>query len=109
MKASFDSEQPEVKSLESDGKVYIWICLNGDWVNRSYGENEVPKRVWECDFAEIIADKGNIDIEDVQAHPEDYLDFETVALTNNERITALEEQNDMLKACLLELSEVVYG
>lgn len=105
MKASFDSEQSKVKSLVADGKVYIWICLNGEWTERTYDESQPPERVWECDFAEIIADEGEIDIKDVEAHPESYFDYKPTVVTAQELaeeayLTA--EYNSILLSMLME-------
>lgn len=108
MKALFSLEQPEVKYIESDDKTYIWICLNGAWIDNELETGQLEK-LWQCDFTEIVAEVGAIDIADVQAHPEDYLDFESIIKSDKERISDLEAQNEMLKACLLEISEEVYG
>lgn len=76
-KARFAEEQPPVTIKEQGELYYIHICLNGEWK-----EEEIPdifegdsktERYWGCDYNEIVTD--DIDVEDVEAHPERYLDF----------------------------------
>lgn len=110
MKASFDTEQPSVKSLEDGNKIYIFIAINGSWADYKYDEAEKSKRVWECDYREIVTDKDNIDIDKVKANPEKYLDWtEKKEKTASEKIAELQEQNKMLTQCLMEMSEIVYA
>ena len=110
MKASFDVEQPSVKILEDGDKIYIFIAVNGTWVDHKYDEAEMTKRVWECDYREIVTEKGNIDINKVKANPEKYLEWtEEKEKTAFEKIAELQEQNKMLTQCLMEMSEIVYA
>ena len=76
MKASFAEEQPSTKILDYDGKVYIFIAVNGGWTEREYSDEHPAQRVWECDYREIITTAGKIDLNDVQENPTDYLDWE---------------------------------
>jgi len=97
MKASFDVEQPPVKIINDDDKVYIYICLDGKWIERNYDESQEPQKVWECDYREIITSNGKIDVEKVEENPD------------AEKIADLQEQNKMLVDCLMEMSEIVYA
>lgn len=76
MRASFDAEQPAVKTIESDGKLYIFIAANGEWTERKYSDEHPAQKVWECDYREIVTAPGKIDLSDVKARPEEYLDWE---------------------------------
>lgn len=107
MRASFDVEQPSAKSLEADGLLQIFICANGEWTERIYDESQEARRVWECDYREIICNPDDISLSDVQSHPEKYLDWKPK--TDSEKIAELQEKNDMLESCLLEMSETVYA
>ncbi len=110
MKASFDVEQPNVKSVRDGHTLYIFICINGEWTERQYTESQEPQRVWECDYREIVTDESNIDLEKVMATPEKYLDWtEPVKKNDAEKIAELQEKNEMLTQCLMEMSEIVYA
>ena len=105
MCASFDAPQPAVKSLVDGDKIYIWICLNGEWAERAYDESQPAAKTWDYDFNEIIADKDSISLDDVKAHPEKYLDYKPMAVTAQELaeeayLTA--EYNSILLSALME-------
>lgn len=110
MKASFDAEQPSVRSVRDGHTLYIFICVNGQWMERQYDESQPVQQVWECDYREIMADESKIDFEKVAAAPEKYLDWmEPVEKTDAEKIAELQEKNEMLIQCLMEMSEIVYA
>ena len=103
MKASFDAEQPSVRSVRNGHTLYIFICVNGQWTERQYDESQPAQQVWECDYREIVTDESKIDLDKVMAAPEKYLDWtEPVEKTDAEKI-------EMLTQCLLEMSEIVYA
>lgn len=103
MKASFDAEQPAVRSVRNGHTLYIFICVNGQWTERQYDESQPAQQVWECDYREIVTDESKIDLDKVMAAPEKYLDWtEPVEKTDAEKI-------EMLTQCLLEMSEIVYA
>ena len=109
MTACFDTEQPSVRIVEQ-GKVYVFIALNGRWANRQVENGQEPQACWECDYAEIVCEKDQIDLDDVQENPEKYLDWEPpVKKTSEEEIADLKEKNRMLTECLIEMSELVYA
>ena len=106
MRAKFSSEQPNVKIVDYGGKIYIFICLNGQWSSTT-AEEGIDK-FWECDYNEIVTTPDKIDVEDVKTNPDKYLNWSEVHKTQEERISELETQNEMLVNCILELSEVLY-
>lgn len=109
MKACFDVEQPAVRIVEQD-KLYIFLAVNGQWTTRQVENGEEPVSCWECDYAELVAQKGQIDTADVMAHPEKYLDWvPPVEKSPEEKIADLQEQNRVLTECLMEMSEIVYA
>lgn len=77
MKAKFFTEQQPVKYIETNGKYYIFICLNGEHGtdNMEDGLNHSEQTYIEYDYNEIISNVEDIDIDDVQANPENYLDY----------------------------------
>ena len=106
MRAKFSSEQPNVKTVDYGGKIYIFICLNGQWSSTTTEEGIY--KFWECDYNEIVTTPDKIDVEDVKTNPDKYLNWSEVHKTQEERISELETQNEMLINCILELSEVLY-
>lgn len=96
MKARFMQPQPPVSVVKSDGKVYIFICLNETQGTESYpdmGEGQTQEAYYEYDYNEIIGPADALPLEDIQAHPEDYLDYEFAEnmKTIEERLSALEQ------------------
>lgn len=105
MTACFGTEQPSVRIVEQ-GKVYVFIALNGRWTNRQGENGEEPVSCWECDYTELVAQKGQIDTADVMAHPEKYLDWvPPVEKSPEEKIADLQEQNRVLTAEISKISE----
>ena len=87
-KAKFILAQPEVEYVIKDDIYYIHICLNGEWkelIEEIDGET-VTTKYWECDFNEIITDE--IDIEDVENNPEDYIDYTVKHVDPDEQLRA---------------------
>ena len=102
-KARFTEKQEPVKIVERD-KVYVYLCLNGAQVkeeNVKESETSEPVTMYEYDYNEIIEDLGFLDIEDVKANPENYLNYEKEAeKTDKERIAELEAMNSEMSATL---------
>lgn len=95
-KSRFMEKQPSVTVIEKE-KVYVFICLNETEVteeNMNSEESSTPVTMYEYDYNEIIEDIGILDIDDVKANPEKYLNYEkTVEKTDKERIAELEAMN----------------
>lgn len=54
--------------------------------------------------------ESKIDLKKVRATPEKYLDWaKPVEKTDAEKIAELQEKNEMLTQCLMEMSEIVYA
>ena len=89
-------KQPSVTVIEKD-KVYVFICLNETEVteeNTNSEESSIPVTMYEYDYNEIIEDIGILDIDDIKANPEKYLNYEKAAVkTDEERIAELEAMN----------------
>lgn len=110
MKANFDEKQPTVKMIIDGDKIYIFICVNGEWSERQYDESQEPQKVWECDYREIITTVDKIDVDKVKANPEMYLNWvEPIEKSDSDKIADLKEQNRMHTQCLMEMSEIVYA
>lgn len=95
-KSRFMEKQPSVLVIERD-KVYVYICLNEKEVTEDYVNDEEsanPVTMYEYDYNEIIEDSDVLDIDDVKANPEKYLNYEkAVEKTDKERIAELEAMN----------------
>ena len=99
MKARFTSQQPPVKVIKKDDTAYVYICANETQGTEPYpdmGEGTTVESYYEYDYNEIIGPVDVLPLEDIQAHPEDYLEYAYRDATMEERIAALENnQNDM--------------
>ena len=99
MKARFTEQQPPVKIIQKDEIAYVYICQNETQRTELYpdmGGGQTRETYYEYDYNEIIGPEDALPLEDIQAHPEDYLEYAYRDATMEERIAALENnQNDM--------------
>lgn len=120
MKAKFTENQNPIRIVESGEYLYIFICLNEQEVYEdSYGINDdgtidydkiKQEKYYEYDFNEIYTNKNNIDIDDLNAHPEKYLDFKIEKDKSlEEKVKEQEQTIQILTECLLEMSEIIYS
>lgn len=101
MKARFTEQQPPVKVIEKDGMAYVHICVNETQGTEPYpdmGEGATTESYYEYDYNEIIGPTNNLPLDDIQAHPEQYLNYEytenkTDADSLIKRIEKLEQEN----------------
>lgn len=95
-KSRFMEKQPSAKVVEKD-KVYVYICLNEKEVTEDHINSEESAEhvtMYEYDYNEIIEDIGILDIDDIKANPEKYLNYEKATVkTDKERIAELEAMN----------------
>lgn len=78
MKARFSQPQLPVKTVAAGDKTYIFICLNETQGTESYpdmGEGQAQESYYEYDYNEIIGPVDALPLEDIQTHPENYLDY----------------------------------
>lgn len=112
-KARFSAQQPPVKIVRKDGTAYIYICLNETQGQETYpdmGEGQTVESYYEYDYNEIIGPEAELPLEDIQAHPENYLDYEPEKEKSVEdRLSEQEAANAFLTECLLEMSQKVYA
>ena len=99
MKARFTEQQPPVKIIQKDEIAYVYICQNETQRTELYpdmGGGQTQETYYEYDYNEIVGPEDALPLEDIQAHPEDYLEYAYRDATVEERIAALENnQNDM--------------
>lgn len=103
-KARFMKKQQPVIVIEKD-RIYVYICLNEKEIKEknvsTESETSDPVTTYEYDYNEIIEDVGILDIDDVKANPENYLNYEKeIEKTDKERLTELEAMNAEMSATL---------
>ena len=105
MKARFSQPQLPVKTVAAGDKTYIFICLNETQGTESYpdmGEVQTIETYYEYDYNEIAGPTDKLPLEDIQAHPENYLEYvytEQKEDPEDDRVKKLEEQvNSILNA-----------
>lgn len=78
MKARFSQPQLPVKIIQKDGTAYVYICQNETQGQETYpdmGDGKTTETYYEYDYNEIIGPAEALPLEDIQAHPGDYLDY----------------------------------
>ena len=113
MKARFTEKQdPVTWNALPDGNVDVMICLNEKTVTETYPDTdqETEQTVFEYDFNQFREKQEKISEETVRASPEKYLKYIPEKEKSTEQKFAEQaEQIEMLKDCLLEMSEQVYA
>lgn len=106
MKARFTQQQPPVKIIQKDGKAYIFICLNETQGTESLpdmGEEQTTETYYEYDYNEIIGPTDKLPMSDIQANPENYLDY----VYKDEASETVEQKLQTLTKSLAENSESI--
>ena len=94
MKARFSQPQLPVKTVAAGDKTYIFICLNETQGTESFpdmGEGQTTEAYYEYDYNEIVGPTDKLPLDDIQAHPENYLDYEYTEKTDDPGEKVLEE------------------
>lgn len=101
MKARFSQQQSPVKVIQKDGMAYVYICQNETQGTESYpdmGDGQKQEAYYEYDYNEISGPLDKIPVDDIQAHPEQYLNYEYTENKTDvdsliKRIEKLEQEN----------------
>lgn len=102
MKARFSQPQLPVKTVAGGDKTYIFICLNETQGTESFpdmGEGQTTEAYYEYDYNEIVGPTDKLPLGDIQANPENYLDYEYAETIDDPGEKALKEI-DELKAAI---------
>lgn len=94
MKARFSQPQQRVKMITSGEKIYIFLCLNetqGTEVYPDRGDGQTTEAYYEYDYNEIVGLTDRLPLDDIQANPENYLDYEYAEKPDDPGEKALEE------------------
>ena len=105
-KARFSEPQLPVKVIQSDDKAYVFICLNETQGQETYpdiGEGQTTESYYEYDYNEIIGDADKLPLDDIQAYPENYLDY----VYKDETSETVEQKLQSLSETLSENSESI--
>ena len=106
MKARFSQPQQRVKTITSREKIYIFLCLNETQGTETYpdmGDGQTTESYYEYDYNEIIGDADKLPLEDMQAYPENYLDY----VYKDEASETVEQKLQTLTKSLAENSESI--
>lgn len=101
MKARFSQPQLPVKTVASGDKTYIFICLNETQGTESFpdmGEEQTTETYYEYDYNEIVGPTDKLPLDDIQAHPENYLDYEYAEKSDDPGEKALKEIEELKAA-----------
>lgn len=101
MKARFTEQQPPVKIIRKDGNAYVYLCQNETQGQETYpdmGDGQTTESYYEYDYNEIIGPADALPLEDIQAHPEDYLDYAYTPEKEDPGAQALAEVKELKKA-----------
>ena len=104
MKARFSQPQLPVKTVAAGGKTYIFICRNETQGTETYpdmGEGQTTESYYEYDYNEVIGDADKLPLDDMQAYPENYLDY----VYKDEASETVEQKLQTLTKSLAENSE----
>lgn len=117
MKAKFDKKQSPVKIIKDNDKSYVFICLNEEEKTESvdYTGEELEDQseatsptitYYEYDYNEFTLDSNDDILNDIQEHPEDYIDYPIIL--ENEK-NKKQEENKRKLAEFLEKSYVEFN
>ena len=101
MKARFSQQQLPVKIIQKDGNAYVYICQNENRGTETYpdmGEGQTQETYYEYDYNEIIGPADALPLEDIQAHPENYLDYAYTPEKEDSGAQALAEVQELKEA-----------
>ena len=101
MKARFTQPQLPVKTVAAGDKTYIFICLNEQQKSETYEDpdgGQIQEIYYEYDYNEISGPFDKIPVDDIQVHPEQYLNYEYTENKTDvdsliKRIEKLEQEN----------------
>lgn len=94
MKARFETQQLPVKIVQKGDVSYVYICQNETQGMETYpdlGEGQTTETYYEYDYNEIVGLTDRLPLDDIQANPENYLDYEYAEKSDDPGEKALEE------------------
>lgn len=101
MKARFTAQQLPVKVIQKGDMTYVYICVNETQRTEEYpdmGEGQTQESYYEYDHNEIIGPVDALPLEDIQAHPENYLDYAYIPEKEDPGAQALAEVKELKEA-----------
>ena len=101
MRARFTNQQPQVSIVTRDGVSYVFLCLNEELKTETYpdmGDGKTQESYYEYDYNEIVGLADKLPMADIQAHPENYLEYIYQPETSDPGAQALEEVEKLKSA-----------
>ena len=84
-----------------NSKIYIFLCLNEHQKSESYEDpdgGQTTETYYEYDYNEIVGPTSKLPLDDIQSHPENYLDYEYEEATDDPGERALAEIKELKAA-----------
>lgn len=109
-KARFSAQQPQVKIVQKDDTAYIYICQNETKGTETYpdmGDGQTQENYYEYDYNEIIGPSDKLPLEDIQTHPENYLEYEYISEENMDAKTYTDRKFEALRDRILPVQEEI--
>lgn len=98
MKARFSQQQLPVKIIQRDGMAYVYICQNETQGQETYpdmGDGQTTESYYEYDYNEIIGPVEELPLEDMQTHPENYLNYDYAPQEEDPGVKALAKVQEL--------------
>ena len=98
MRARFSQQQPPVKIIQKDGMAYVYICQNETQGQETYpdmGDGMTVENYYEYDYNEIIGPADALPLEDIQTHPENYLNYAYASQEEDPGVKALAKVQEL--------------
>lgn len=101
MKARFETPQLPVKIVQKGDVSYVYICQNETQGTETYPdleEGQTQETYYEYDYNEIVGPTSDLPLEDIQAHPENYLEYAYSPVASDPGTQALAEAQKLKAA-----------
>lgn len=102
MKAEFTEKQPSVKTVTYDDLTRVFICANGRKITKKYDYDDVDHEVWEYDYHEFADETNNLDMDDINANPSRYLDYDPAHIVANQKALFAQYRDEVVLASLTD-------
>lgn len=93
MTVKFVNHQPPVKIVKTGDICYVYICLNEKIIKEKYineKNEEIQEIFYQYDYNEFCENVSKLDLDDIEANPQKYLEYDPNAQTEPDRLTQLE-------------------
>lgn len=103
MRARFLEQQPPVRIVEKEDKVFVYLCLNETVFEETYNDGDsYAATVYEYDYHEFVDDSENVDAEDITQNPEKYMGYVPKTGTLEEQLAEMRTQLEIINRFIAE-------